>query len=69
MKLSKAQLTRIHETAVANYRTSMPDSRDGSQIHLAECWLSALISTLKNDGVIITSRDVETGAEVTLEVL
>lgn len=68
MKLSKAQLTRIYETATSNYRASMPDSRDGQQVHLAECWLGALISTLKNDGVIITSRDIETGAETILEV-
>jgi len=68
MKLTKVQLSKIYETAVANYKASMPSSRDGQQVHLAECWLDALLSTLKNDGVIITSRDVHTGVETILEV-
>jgi hypothetical protein len=68
MKLTKSQQVRILEVAQHNYRTSMPDQRDGVQVHLAECWLDALISVMKTDGVIITSRDVKTGLETTLEV-
>ena len=69
MKLTKAQLNRILETAMSNYKSSMPKARDGVQVHLAECWLGALISELKHDGIIITSRDVSTGAETILAVV
>jgi hypothetical protein len=68
MKLTKHQKVSILETAQHNYRVSMPDQREGQQVHLAECWLDALISVLKSQGIIITSRDATTGIETTLEV-
>lgn len=68
MKLTKSQQVKILEVAQNNYKTSMPNQRDGTQVHLASCWLDALISVMKSEGVIITSRDIKTGLETTLEV-
>ena len=62
MNLSKQQLRMLHDFAIYEIRTSLPD-KHSTDTHVAECWVKALERVFAKDNKTILIKDKEKSDE------